>query len=73
MVSRLFDRKAWSGPLGIARIVGVLSATWLIVVSFAGVVGLTSYSAGKVLLPMLLTVSSIAFMYGYQMGQSKGR
>lgn len=70
MVSRLLDREAWSGPLGMARIVGMLSATWVIVWSVASVVGLITWSA-KIFVPIAIMMASVAFLYGYQMGQAK--
>lgn len=67
----LVNRKAWEGPLGIARIVLGLSAAWLIVIGVAGLTGLTGFTAAKVMLPMLLMMLALGFLGGYQMGQSK--
>lgn len=65
------DRKVWSGPVGVARIVCLLSALWLFVVGFGGVVGWTGYSVGKTVLPLVLTMASLGFLAGYQLGQSR--
>ena len=65
------DRKVWSGPVGVARIVGVVSGIWLVAISFAGVVGWSGYSPGKTVLPLVLTMSSLAFLTGYQLGQTR--
>ena len=70
MVSRLLDREAWSGPLGIARIVCILSATWVFFWGLASVVGLTAYSY-KIYFPMTIMFASLAFLGGYQMGRAK--
>jgi hypothetical protein len=61
----LLDRKAWEGPLGIARIVLGLSAVWLLVTVFTG------FTAAKLMLPMVLMMLALGFLGGYQMGQSK--
>jgi hypothetical protein len=70
MVSRLLDREAWSGPLGVARIVAILSATVVLVWSVASLVGLTTYSY-KIYFPMTIMLVSLAFLGGYQMGHAK--
>jgi hypothetical protein len=64
------DRRSWTGPLGVARIIGILSATWVLVWSLAGMIGLASFSA-KIFVPMGIMLASVAFIAGYQMGQSK--
>jgi hypothetical protein len=61
----------WSGPVGVVRIVCVLSALWLLVVTLAGLVGLTGYSAEKIVLPAGLMLLSLGFLTGYQVGQSR--
>jgi len=53
-----------------ARIAGVLSATWVFVWALASVVGLTPYS-GKIYIPTTLMLASLAFLAGYQMGRAK--
>jgi hypothetical protein len=63
------ERRSWTGALGMARIVGLLSATWVLVWSVAGMVGLASFSA-KIFVPMGIMLASVAFLAGYQMGQS---
>jgi hypothetical protein len=70
MVSRLLDREAWSGPLGVARIAGLVSATWVFFWGLASVVGLTAYSY-KIYFPMTIMLVSLAFLGGYQMGHVK--
>ena len=67
----LFVRKVWSGPVGVARIVCILSATWLFVMSAASLIGLTGYSPGKLALPLGLMMLSLGFLAGYQVGQSR--
>jgi hypothetical protein len=67
------DLKVWSGPVGVARIVCVVSAIWLLAISFAGVVGWAGYSPGKTVLPLVLTFSSLAFLTGYQLGMTARR
>jgi hypothetical protein len=52
-----------------ARIVGMLSATWVIVWSVASVVGLATFSA-KIFVPIGIMLAAVAFIYGYQMGQA---
>jgi hypothetical protein len=64
------DREMWSGPLGMVRIVGLVSATWVFFWALAGVVGLTAYSY-KIYIPMTFMLTSLAFLGGYEMGQSK--
>ena len=66
----LLDRRSWTGPLGVARIIGILSATWVLVWSVAGMVGLASFSA-KIFVPMGIMLAAVAFIAGYQMGQAK--
>jgi hypothetical protein len=63
------DRRSWSGPLGLARIVGILSATWVLVWSMAGILGLASFSA-KIFVPMGIMLACVAFLAGYQMGHA---
>ena len=63
------DRRSWSGPLGLARIIGLLSATWVLVWSVAGMIGLATFSA-KIFVPMGIMLASVAFLAGYQMGHS---
>ena len=70
-MKELLDRKAWAGPLGIARIVLGLSAIWLLIIGLAALTGLTGFSAAKVMLPMVLMMLALGFLAGYQMGQSK--
>jgi hypothetical protein len=65
------DRKVWSGPAGVARIVAILSAIWVIVVSAAGLIGVNGYSPAKATVPMAIMLASLAFIAGFQMGQSK--
>jgi tetrahydromethanopterin S-methyltransferase subunit C len=67
----LLERKTWSGPAGVARIVAILSAIWVIVVSAASLIGVNGYTLGKVVLPMGLMLLSLGFLAGYQMGQSR--
>lgn len=67
----LLERKTWSGPLGVARIVGILSAIWAIVESTASVIGVAGYSPAKAALPTAIMLASLAFLAGYQMGQSR--
>jgi hypothetical protein len=67
----LLDRKVWSGPVGVARIVAILAAIWTIVVCAAGLVGVTGYSPAKAYVPMVIMLASLAFLAGYQMGQSR--
>jgi hypothetical protein len=64
------DREMWSGPLGMARIVSLISATWVFFWGLASVIGLTAYSY-KIYFPMTIMLVSLAFLGGYQMGQSK--
>ena len=67
------DRKTWSGPLGIARIVTLVSATVVIVWSFAGLVGLTNFSPAKIYPLLTITVAAMAFVLGHQVGRSDRR
>jgi hypothetical protein len=67
----LLDRKAWSGPPGVARIAAILSAIWVIVMSAAGLIGVSGYSPAKAAVPLGIMLASLAFLAGYQMGQSK--
>jgi hypothetical protein len=53
-----------------ARIVGVLLATWVIVWSVASVIGLITWSA-KIFVPIGIMLAAVAFLYGYQIGQAK--
>jgi hypothetical protein len=66
----LLDRSSWSGPLGMARIVGILSSTLVVVWSVASVIGLATFSA-KIFVPIGIMLAAVAFIYGYQMGQAK--
>jgi hypothetical protein len=66
----LLDRRSWTGPLGMARIVGMLSATLVVVWSVASLAGWTDFSA-KIFVPIGIMLASVAFLYGYQMGQAK--
>lgn len=68
---RLMERKVWSGPVGVARIAAILSALWIIVVSTAGLIGVAGYSPAKAAVPMAIMLASLAFMAGYQAGQSR--
>jgi hypothetical protein len=70
-VKALLERKTWSGPLGVARIVAILSAIWVMFVSAASLMGVTGYSPSKGDLPMAIMLASLAFLAGYQMGQSR--
>ena len=65
------DRKMWSGPLGIARIICVLSATVATVLSFAELVGLITLSPAKIYPLMTITLVAMAFVVGHHVGQSK--
>jgi hypothetical protein len=65
------DRKMWSGPVGIARIVCLVSATVVFFGSLAGLVGLTSFSPARIYPVITIMLASMAFMLGHQMGQSK--
>lgn len=67
----LLNRNEWEGPLGIARIVTGLSSIWLVLVALGGLAGLTSFTAAKVMLPMVLVMLGLGFLAGYQVGQSK--
>ncbi|HYL07301.1 MAG TPA: hypothetical protein VEU76_02055 [Candidatus Udaeobacter sp.] len=64
----LLDRTYWSGPLGIARIVLILSAVWLLIVSAASLLDLMSVS--KAVLPAGIMMVALGFVAGYQMGQT---
>jgi hypothetical protein len=66
----LLDRSSWSGPLGMARVVGILSSTLVVVWSVASVIGLAAFSA-KIFVPIGIMLASVAFLTGYQMGQAK--
>ena len=66
----MLDRRVWSGPLGVARIVGIVSATWVFLWGLASVFGLTAYSY-KIYIPITFMLASLAFLAGYQMGQGK--
>lgn len=61
----LLERKTWSGPVGVARIVGVLAALWGIVVNGAALVGVTGYSPAKAYVPMAIMLAALAFLAGY--------
>jgi hypothetical protein len=67
----LLERKTWSGPLGVARIVGILSAIWAIVESAASLIGVAGYTPAKAAIPTAIMLASLAFIAGYQMGQAK--
>ncbi|HXM72361.1 MAG TPA: hypothetical protein VN940_03940 [Candidatus Dormibacteraeota bacterium] len=70
-MKELLERKTWSGALGVARIVAILSAIWVMVVSVASLIGVTGYSPAKADVPMAIMLPSLAFLAGYQMGQSR--
>jgi hypothetical protein len=67
----LLERKTWSGPVGVARIVAILSAISVIGVSTGGLVGVAGYTPAKAVLPMGFMLASLGFLAGYQMGQSR--
>lgn len=50
-----------------------LSRAWLSVDSVAGLTGLTSFTASRVMLPLVLMMLALGFVGGYQMGQTRGR
>jgi uncharacterized membrane-anchored protein len=70
-VRRLIDRKLWTGPLGIARIVLLLSATWLFVTGLLEVIGVTGVTPAKAVLPGSIMLLALGFVGGYQLAQSK--
>jgi hypothetical protein len=70
-VRRLLDREAWEGPVGIARIVGLLSATWLLIAGFLMFIDMGGMTPAKLLLPSSIMLVALAFIAGYQMGQSR--
>jgi hypothetical protein len=65
------DRKVWSGPVGIARIIAILAAIWTIIVSAASLMGVAGYSPAKAAVPVAVMLAALAFMAVYQMVQSK--
>ncbi|GAC1456203.1 MAG: hypothetical protein PVSMB1_05830 [Gemmatimonadaceae bacterium] len=65
------DRKVWSGPVGVARIVAILSAIWAFVVSAAGLIGVDGYAPEKAALPLGIMLASLGFLAGFQMGQAR--
>ena len=70
-MKRLLNRKVWEGPLGLARIVLILSAIWLMVTSFLVVIGVPGATNGKSVLPLSIMLLALGFVTGYQMGQSR--
>ena len=70
-MKRLMERKAWTGPLGIARIVVLLSAIWLFVTGLLGVIGVNGVTPAKAVLPASIMLLALGFVGGYQMGQAK--
>lgn len=68
---RLLDRKAWEGPVGIARIVVLLSATWLFVTGLLLVIGVSGWTPARAVLPSEIMLLALGFLFGYQMGLSK--
>lgn len=70
-MKRLMERKAWTGPLGIARIVVLLSAIWLFVTGLLEVIGVNGVTPAKAVLPAMIMLLALGFVGGYQMGQAK--
>jgi hypothetical protein len=70
-MKRLMDRKMWTGPLGIARIVLLLSAIWLFVTGLLQVIGVNGVTPAKAVLPGSIMLLALGFATGYQMAQSK--
>ena len=65
------DRKMWTGPLGIARIVLLLSATWLFVTGLLEVIGVSGVTPAKAVLPLSIMLLALGFVGGYHLAQSK--
>lgn len=70
-MKRLLDRNAWTGPLGVGRIVLLLSAIWLFVTGLLEVIGVNGVTPAKAVLPGSIMLLALGFVSGYQMGQAK--
>jgi hypothetical protein len=68
---RLIDRKAWTGPLGIGRMVLLASALWLFVTALLVLIGVPGMTTAKFVLPGSLMMLALGFVGGYQLGQTK--
>ena len=68
---RLIDRRTWSGPLGVGRIVVLVSAVWLFVTALLALMDVPGVTPGKAVLPESLMLLALGFVGGYQLGASK--
>jgi hypothetical protein len=61
----LLNREYWSGPVGMARGLSVISATWAIAAALIGATG------AKLLVPVALMMVGLAFIAGYDLGRKQ--
>ena len=69
-MKRLFERRTWSGLLGVGRIVLLISAAWLLVTAVLTLIGVPGMTTAKSVLPGSLMMLALGFVGGYQLGQS---
>ena len=68
---RLIERRTWSGPLGVGRIVLLVSAVWLFVTALLALMDVPGMTPAKSVLPGSVMMLALGFVGGSQLGQSK--
>jgi hypothetical protein len=61
----LLNREHWSGPVGMARILGMVCAAWTIAAALVGATG------ARLMVPMFFAVIGVAFVAGYELGRKQ--
>jgi hypothetical protein len=59
----LLNREYWSGPVGMARVLTVICATWTIAAALTGATGARLY------VPTSFMMAGLAFIAGHEVGR----
>jgi len=61
----LLNREYWSGPVGMARVLTVVCATWAIAAALIGATG------PKLFVPVAFMMVGLAFVAGHELGRTQ--
>lgn len=61
----LLNREYWSGPVGMARVLTVVCATWTIAAALIGATG------ARLFVPVALMMVGLAFIAGHEVGRKQ--